>query len=47
VQRTEADLLKTPNLGKKSLTEIRDALRAHSLDLGMTLENWTPPKVAA
>ena len=34
-------------LGKKSLTEIRDALRAHSLDLGMTLENWTPPKVAA
>jgi DNA-directed RNA polymerase subunit alpha len=47
VQRTEADLLKTPNLGKKSLTEIREALRAHNLDLGMTLENWTPPKVAA
>ncbi len=47
VQRTESDLLKTPNLGKKSLTEIRDALRAHSLDLGMTLENWAPPKVTA
>ncbi|HUS23720.1 MAG TPA: DNA-directed RNA polymerase subunit alpha [Candidatus Binatia bacterium] len=47
VQRTEADLLKTPNLGKKSLTEIRDALRAHNLDLGMTLENWSPPKVTA
>jgi DNA-directed RNA polymerase subunit alpha len=47
VQRTEADLLKTPNLGKKSLTEIREALRSHNLDLGMTLENWTPPKVAA
>ena len=47
VQRTEVELLKTPNLGKKSLTEIRDALRAHNLDLGMKLENWTPPKVAA
>ncbi len=47
VQRQEADLLKTPNLGKKSLTEIRDALRAHNLDLGMTLENWSPPKVPA
>jgi len=47
VQRTEADLLKTPNLGKKSLTEIRDALKAHGLDLGMKLENWTPPKVTA
>jgi len=47
VQRTEADLLKTPNLGKKSLTEIREALRSHNLDLGMTLENWTPPKVTA
>ncbi|MCI0750116.1 MAG: DNA-directed RNA polymerase subunit alpha, partial [Nevskiales bacterium] len=47
VQRTEADLLKTPNLGRKSLSEIRDALRTHNLDLGMTLENWTSPKVAA
>ncbi len=47
VQRQEADLLKTPNLGKKSLTEIRDALRAHNLDLGMKLENWSPPKVPA
>ena len=47
VQRTEAELMKTPNLGKKSLTEIRDALKARELDLGMKLENWTPPKVAA
>ena len=47
VQRAEADLLKTPNLGKKSLTEIRDALKAHNLDLGMKLENWAPPKVPA
>ena len=47
MQRAEADLLKTPNLGKKSLTEIRDALKAHNLDLGMKLENWASPKVPA
>lgn len=43
VQRTEADLLKTPNLGKKSLTEIKNVLVAKGLSLGMCLENW-PPK---
>lgn len=42
VQRTENDLLKTPNLGKKSLTEIKDVLASHSLSLGMRLENWPP-----
>ncbi len=47
VQRTEAELMKTPNLGKKSLTEIHDALKARELDLGMKLDRWTPPKVAA
>lgn len=42
VQRTENELLKTPNLGKKSLTEIKDILASHSLTLGMKLENWPP-----
>lgn len=43
IQRTETELLKTPNLGKKSLTEIKDVLASHSLSLGVTLEGW-PPK---
>ncbi|MDX1655506.1 MAG: DNA-directed RNA polymerase subunit alpha [Candidatus Competibacteraceae bacterium] len=43
VQRTEVELLKTPNLGKKSLTEIKDVLASHGLSLGMKLENWPPP----
>lgn len=42
VQRTEADLLKTPNLGKKSLTEIKSVLSSHGLSLGMRLDNWPP-----
>ncbi len=41
VQRTEADLLKTPNLGKKSLTEIKTVLSSHGLSLGMRLDNWS------
>lgn len=42
VQRTEVELLRTPNLGKKSLTEIKDVLESHGLSLGMQLENWPP-----
>jgi len=42
VQRSEVELLKTPNLGKKSLNEIKSVLAAHSLSLGMKLENWPP-----
>jgi DNA-directed RNA polymerase subunit alpha len=42
VQRTEADLLKTPNLGKKSLTEIKSVLVSHGLSLGMRLDSWPP-----
>lgn len=42
IQRTEVELLKTPNLGKKSLTEIKDVLARHGLSLGMKLENWPP-----
>jgi DNA-directed RNA polymerase subunit alpha len=47
VQRTENELLKTPNLGKKSLTEIKDVLAAHQLSLGMKLENWPPAGLKA
>lgn len=42
VQRTEVELLKTPNLGKKSLTEIKDVLAARGLSLGMRISNWPP-----
>jgi DNA-directed RNA polymerase subunit alpha len=42
VLKTENELLKTPNLGKKSLTEIKDVLAARDLSLGMKLENWPP-----
>ena len=42
VQRTEVELLKTPNLGKKSLTEIKDVLASKGLSLGMRLESWPP-----
>ena len=36
-------MLKTPNLGKKSLTEIKEVLASHGLALGTQLENWPPP----
>ncbi|AEI75040.1 DNA-directed RNA polymerase subunit alpha [Candidatus Moranella endobia PCVAL] len=45
VQRTEVELLKTPNLGKKSLTEIKDVLAARGLSLGVRLENWPPASI--
>lgn len=45
VQRTEVELLKTPNLGKKSLTEIKDVLASRGLALGLRLENWPPAKL--
>lgn len=45
IQRTEVELLKTPNLGKKSLTEIKDVLASRGLSLGMRLENWPPPSL--
>lgn len=47
VQRTENELMKTPNLGKKSLNEIKEALKAHDLELGMRLDNWSAPKSTA
>ncbi len=45
VQHTENELLKTPNLGKKSLTEIKDVLAQRNLELGVKLENWPPPSL--
>jgi DNA-directed RNA polymerase subunit alpha len=42
IQRTENDLLKTPNLGRKSLNEIKEVLASRGLTLGMKLENWPP-----
>jgi len=44
VQKSESELLKTPNLGKKSLTEIKDVLANRGLSLGMKLENWQPDR---
>lgn len=46
IQRTEVELLRTPNLGKKSLTEIKDILALKGLSLGMRLENWPPENLA-
>ncbi|MFL2699177.1 MAG: DNA-directed RNA polymerase subunit alpha [Gammaproteobacteria bacterium] len=42
IHRSEFDLLKTPNLGKKSLNEIKDVLASKGLSLGMVVENWPP-----
>lgn len=47
IQQSEMDLLKTPNLGKKSLNEIKDVLATHGLSLGMRLENWPPAQLAS
>ncbi|MEI6145093.1 MAG: DNA-directed RNA polymerase subunit alpha [Methylococcales bacterium] len=46
IQRSEVELLKTPNLGKKSLTEIKDILALKGLSLGMRLDNWPPESLA-
>ena len=47
IQRTEVELLRTPNLGKKSLTEIKDVLATKGLSLGMRLENWPPASLSS
>lgn len=46
VRRTEMELLKTPNLGKKSLNEIKEVLATHGLELGMDIESWSSQKKA-
>ncbi len=45
IQRTETELLKTPNLGRKSLNEIKEVLASRGLTLGMKLEDWPPTKL--
>jgi DNA-directed RNA polymerase subunit alpha len=45
IQRNESDLLKAPNLGRKSLNEIKDILASKGLSLGMKVENWPPAGV--
>ncbi len=47
VQRSEAEMLKTKNFGRKSLKEIKEILAAMGLSLGMKLEDWPPKTVAA
>ncbi len=46
VQHTETELLKTPNLGKKSLTEIKDVLKQRGFTLGWKIEKWPPASLA-
>lgn len=46
VQRTEGDMLKTKNFGRKSLKEIKEILGDMGLSLGMKLDNWPPPRKA-
>lgn len=45
IQRTDNELLKTPNLGRKSLNEIKEVLASRGLTLGMKLENWPPAEL--
>jgi DNA-directed RNA polymerase subunit alpha len=47
VQRTEAEMLKTKNFGRKSLNEIKQLLSEMDLSLGMKIEGWEPPEIAA
>lgn len=47
VQRDENSLLRTPNLGKKSLNEIKTILATRNLSLGMKIEGWPPPGLEA
>ena len=45
IQRTETELLKTPNLGRKSLNEIKEVLAAMGLHLGMEVPDWPPENI--
>jgi len=46
VQKTEAEMLKTKNFGRKSLNEIKEILTEMGLGLGMKLDGWPPPELA-
>ena len=45
VLRTEPEMLRTPNFGRKSLNEIREVLKVMDLELGMIIENWPPENI--
>ena len=45
--RSEQEMLRTPNFGRKSLTEIREVLDKMGLDLGMQIDNWPPQDLPA
>ena len=45
VQKTESEMLKTPNFGRKSLNEIKDVLSQMELKLGMDLDSWPPENI--
>ena len=46
VQKTEPEMLRTPNFGRKSLNEIKEVLNTMSLFLGMEIPNWPPDNIA-
>ena len=45
VLRSEPEMLRTPNFGRKSLNEIREVLKVMGLELGMDIENWPPENI--
>ena len=45
VQKSEGEMLRTPNFGRKSLNEIREVLKVMDLELGMIIENWPPENI--
>ena len=47
IQKSEQDLLKTPNLGRKSLNEIKEVLTEKKLELGTKIDNWPPVDLMA
>ena len=44
-QKTEAEMLRTPNFGRKSLNEIKEVLSGMGLHLGMDVEDWPPDNI--
>jgi DNA-directed RNA polymerase subunit alpha len=45
VQKSEAEMLRTPNFGRKSLNEIKEVLQQMGLSLGMKIDNWPPENI--
>jgi DNA-directed RNA polymerase subunit alpha len=45
IQKTEAEMLRTPNFGRKSLNEIKEVLSGMGLHLGMDVEDWPPENI--